>query len=163
MRHLVNLIDSRAITHRARPSNYHARPSKRRGRPFKHRARPFNYRARPSNYRARPSNYRAWVFALVVGDAASGEPRRPDRLTRHHFYLTQTVFSVVCRSQLPHKSVNLSSTITSKKDKVDGFVRELTFALAVGDAAPGEPGRPDRFARHHARHPRTPPRLSPYA
>ena len=43
---------------------------------------------------------------LLTGTCAGGQA-----------YLTQSVFKVVCRSQLPHKSVNLSFTITNIKNK----------------------------------------------
>ena len=46
---------------------------------------------------------------------------------RHLGFISQNVFiKSFCKSELPHKSVNLSFIITNTK-KVDNFVRKLTF------------------------------------
>ena len=71
----------------------------------------------------------------------------PDRISQKVFIKS------FCRSQLLHKSVNVSFTRTNIKKKVDRFVWELTFAETtlntLCEMRPGpaslDPDRPDRI------------------
>jgi hypothetical protein len=71
--------------------------------------------------------YKSYPFLLNQSESSPDIRGREQRQSLLRSYLTESACKVVSQSQFPPNIFNLSFTITNVK-KVDGFVRELTFA-----------------------------------